>query len=74
MSPLLLPAVLAALAVASAPLDLAPALSGAPAAAGARLEAGRHAEALAALGNSRRPEARLLRALAQEGLGRARRM
>jgi soluble lytic murein transglycosylase len=49
--------------------DLAPFLQGSPADAGRLLSAGRAAEALIALGNASRPEARYLRALAEEVTG-----
>jgi soluble lytic murein transglycosylase len=49
--------------------DLEPLLQGKPAEAGRLLSDGKGAEALAALGNARRPEARYLRALAEEATG-----
>ncbi len=49
--------------------DLAPLLQGRPAEAGRLLSDGKAAEALAALGGDRRPEARFLRALAEEATG-----
>lgn len=65
---------LLALALAAAPAllteaDLAPALTGPPAGAAALLEAGHPAEALAALGQATRPEARVVRAQALEAIG-----
>jgi soluble lytic murein transglycosylase len=70
MSPLLLAAALAAALAPATDLDLTPALTGQPAAAAGLLEAGRPDEALAALGTASRPEARLVRGLAQEAAGR----
>ncbi len=49
--------------------DLAPSLQGRPGEAGALLSAGKAGEALEALGETRRPEARYLRALAEESTG-----
>ena len=63
---------LLALALAAAPTPPLPPARPAPALAraGAALEAGRPDEALASLGADRRPEARLLRGLAEEAAGR----
>lgn len=49
--------------------DLTPALQGAAAGAGSLLTAGRAVEAMAALGSAAGPEARFLRALAEEATG-----
>lgn len=49
--------------------DLAPLLQGKPAEAGRLLSEGKGADALVALGNARRPEARYLRALGEEATG-----
>jgi peptidoglycan lytic transglycosylase len=71
MSALLLAVALVAAPATTPDLDLTPALAGPPAGAAQLLEAGRPADALAALGNATRPEARLVRGLALEASGRA---
>ncbi len=69
MISLLLSLAMAGLPALLSEADLAPALSGPPAGAAALLEAGRPAEALAALGQATRPEARVIRAQALEAIG-----